>query len=262
MLRAVGLIFAGCLIGAVGGAWWMEPGLFERRVSMVDDPCDDAQAPPNRKRYMIYSGYCRYRGDNRELLRSGRRPETVLMGDSLFEHWRIEYPDLFGKDLVNRGISGQTSQQMLLRFESDVVALRPRIVHILAGTNDMVAPAGGTSLDLLEANVRAMADIADANGIAVVLGTLPPSDDARLPPELGTGRWLVRYNRWVRDFARERGYPVADYHGAVTGPDGAMRKDYFVDPLHPGKAGYRAMQPALDDALARARGRLVPAVPR
>lgn len=187
------------------------------------------------------------------------RARVVLMGDSLTFHWiAAELPAPPGLEIVNRGVPGQNSTQMLLRFETDVVALRPAAVVILAGTNDLrvyegdAAAAGPAILDRLERNVTAMADIADARRIKVVVCAIPPigSDHAALSRDPAT---LRAADAWLGAFAARRGYPFADYYAALADPAGDLPPSLSPDGLHPDAAGHRLMWPRLRAALESLR---------
>lgn len=190
-------------------------------------------------------------------LPSPARPRVVLMGDSITFHWiAAELPAPAGLEMVNRGIAGQNTTQMLLRFEDDVVALHPSAVVILGGTNDLRAYAGDPAaagplmLARIERNVTAMADIADANHIRVVLCALPPigTDHARLARDPAS---LRAVNAWLKAFAAARRYPFADYYAALADASGDLPPTLSADGLHPNAEGHRLMWPRLGEALAR-----------
>ena len=194
-----------------------------------------------------------YRDDNAAL--QGRAIEVVFMGDSLTEMWRIARPDLFEGDRVNRGISGQTSPQMLLRFMADVVALKPRMVHLMCGTNDVAGNTGPTTPQDFRNNILAMLDLARVNGIAVILGSLPPFATLAWNPALGdVSARVAALNDGLRDLATRHHLVFADYFAALTDGEGRMRADFTRDGFHPTGRGYAAMQPVLDEALRRASG--------
>ncbi len=202
-----------------------------------------------------------YREANQKLATSAsaltdKRPRIVLMGDSITFHWPADALPAAQRQLVlNRGIAGQNSTQMLLRFEDDVVALAPAAVVLLAGTNDLrvyvgdPAAAADSVLARLRRNVTAMADIAQARGIALVLCALPPfgSDSARLARDPAT---LRRANAWLREFASARGLRFADYHAVLAEADGTLPPRLSADGLHPNAEGYRLMLARVEAALA------------
>jgi lysophospholipase L1-like esterase len=188
---------------------------------------------------------------------TGAGPRIVMLGDSITWHWKPEWLPHLGKGVwVNRGIAGQNTSQMLLRFEDDVVALSPAAVVILAGTNDLRIYAGSHAdaapaiLARFISNMTAMADIADARRIRVVLGTIPPFDVSRdgnrRDPETRRAA-----NAWLRTFAKARGYAFADYDG-LADPDGRLRTDLSEDGLHPNVDAYVLMQGVLGDAVKAA----------
>jgi lysophospholipase L1-like esterase len=197
---------------------------------------------------------CRYQTAN-EALKIAPPPRAVFMGDSITEAWGNYDPQLFRNGIVDRGISGQTTPQMLVRFYHDVVALRPRVVHIMAGTNDIAGNTGPTSAEQFMNNIRAMVDIALANRIAVVLASITPvGRDARTVAQRPPAR-ILELNRWLRDYAAERGLTYADYYQAMAGPDNGVRDGLTYDGLHPGTTGYAVMRPIAERAVAQAERR-------
>ena len=179
----------------------------------------------------------------------------VAFGDSITAFWDLAPYDTTARSFVNRGIPGQNSSQMLLRFVDDVVNLKPAIVVILCGTNDLRCYVGdpasiaASALARIQRNLRAMCDIARANGIDVVLSTLPPVCSNRDQVNRDAGA-IVAVNAWITQFAADRGYPLADYHTALAGPDGHLSPADGEDGLHPSAAGYAKMWPMLDRALS------------
>jgi len=134
-----------------------------------------------------WASLCHYREENRRVA-SGARPRVVFIGDSITELWKAYDPDFFSGGVLDRGISGQTTPQMVVRFYQDVVRLRPRVVHIMAGTNDVAANTGPTSDDQFKNNITAMVDLAKANGIKVVLASIPPTKTFSWRPDLRPAR--------------------------------------------------------------------------
>jgi lysophospholipase L1-like esterase len=189
-----------------------------------------------------------YRDANAALERAS--VEVVFMGDSITEMWRVAQPELFENGRVNRGISGQTSPQMVLRFMADVVALKPGVVHLMCGTNDVAGNTGPTTSRDFHNNIIAMVDLAKANGMAVILGSLPPFATLAWNPALGDVRARVaELNVWLKGLAAERGLVFADYFAALTDAEGRMRAEFTRDGVHPTRRGYEAMEPVLDEAL-------------
>jgi len=153
---------------------------------------------------------------------------------------------------MDRGISGQTSGQMVLRFQADVVALRPAVVHVLAGTNDAASNTGPQRPIDLENNLRTMAELARLHGIRVVLGTIPPAHYYFWQKGLDPRTRITEVNTWIREFARREDLGLVDYHAVLANADGTFREDLSNDGVHPNANGYRAMERALAPVLSRA----------
>lgn len=200
-----------------------------------------------------WAGLCVYRPANAALLASGRRPDVVFLGDSITENWVKADPSLFGEGVVGRGIGGQTSSQMLVRFQADVVALRPRLVHIMAGTNDVAGNGGPTSPQAWRDNIVAMVQLARANGIEVVLASVPPATRFLWRPEIEPGSRIAELNAWLRDYAAREGLRYADYGPVLGDGQGGLRRDLGIDGVHPNRDGYAAMRPLAADVIASAR---------
>lgn len=216
---------------------------------MRDQPC----TPESATRYDPASDWpwlCRYHAANQAL--PGGRADIVFIGDSITEFWGQAQPALFTGGIVNRGISGQTSPQLLLRFMADVVALKPRVVHLMIGTNDIAGNTGPSSPEDYRNNVRAMVTLAQVHGIRVILGSIAPADRMSWRPGLAPAPRIAELNQWLRMFAAEQGLTYADYHAALAEPGGAMRSAFTQDGVHPGMAGYAAMEPVMRAALAAA----------
>ncbi len=193
---------------------------------------------------------CRFRAANADLM---RQPESerqvVFMGDSITQNWGLAEPAYFSNGIVNRGISGQTTPQMLARFRSDVIALHPKAVHILAGVNDIAGNTGPVTLADIEGNLASMIEIAQANQVRVVLATVLPAASFNWAPDLKPAASILKLNAWIRAYAAERQLVLADYYPALALPDGAMRPELSLDGVHPNKAGYRAMAPITQAAI-------------
>lgn len=205
----------------------------------------------------------RYAAANAELappMRGGHR--VVFFGDSIIDNWSNPESGGFfpGKPFVNRGIGGQTTAQMLLRFRQDVIALRPEVVVILAGTNDIAGNAGPSTHDAIEGNLRSMAELARANDIEVVLGSLLPVCDCarwgdgttRVQTRERPPQQILELNRWIAGFARDNGHGLVDYHAAMTDGAGMLRSELTDDGLHPNAKGYAVMAPLSEKAVAAA----------
>jgi lysophospholipase L1-like esterase len=194
---------------------------------------------------------CHYKADNAAVLK-GAHPKAVFMGDSITEAWGIGDPALFSVSVLDRGISGQTSPQMLARFYQDVVELHPQAVHIMAGTNDVAGNTGPSSPDDFKNNIRAMVDLARANHIQVVLASILPAERFPWRPDIQPVEQIRQLNAWLRHFADQHKLIYADYYSALTTPAGAFRPELSNDGVHPNSDGYAAMRPIADAALRKA----------
>lgn len=198
-----------------------------------------------------WADLCRYRADDAALT---GRPRVVLMGDSITDFWLQGDPALFRGGVADRGISGQTSSQMLVRFWPDVIALHPRIVQILAGTNDIAGNTGPTTEQDYENNIMAMVTLARAHHIRVILGSMPPAVAFWWKPEPYQPAAEIRHlNDWLRRYARSSGVGFIDYYAHLVTPAGAFRSDLSNDGVHPNEAGYKAMSALLLASLRASR---------
>jgi lysophospholipase L1-like esterase len=191
----------------------------------------------------------RYRDDNARLLASGAKVDTVFLGDSITEGWAGTDPEFFAKGNVGRGISAQTTPQLLVRMHADVVALKPRAVHIMAGTNDIAHNTGPMTAQDSKNNFMAMCEIARARGIRVVLGSVPPASKYWWRPEAQPRTQALAMNEWLRGYARQIGAHYADYAGAFLDARGNVKRELAKDEVHPTAAGYAAMRPLAEAAI-------------
>jgi lysophospholipase L1-like esterase len=183
---------------------------------------------------------------------------VVFFGDSITDMWKLaEY--FPGKPYINRGISGQTTPQMLVRFREDVIDLQPKAVVILAGTNDIAGNTGPMSLDEIEANYASLAELAAAHQIRVVFSSvLPVHNYTPQSEELFSQRSpakILALNRWLKDYCASNGCVYLDYFSAMVSEKGWLKKDLAEDGLHPNQAGYRIMAPLAESAIAQALSR-------
>jgi lysophospholipase L1-like esterase len=194
-----------------------------------------------------------YRGENAEVA-AGEKPKVVFIGDSITEMWRYGDPELFSKGVLGRGISGQTSPQTLIRFYPDVVALRPAVVHILCGSNDVAGNTGPTTPQDFKNNIVAMLDIAECNGIKVVLGSITPAAQFSHCPDVKPVARIAELNEWLRQIAGKRGAVFVDYFSVLAAEDRSMRADYANDGVHPNATGYSVMRPLALAAIEQVLG--------
>jgi len=209
-----------------------------------------AQAPSSPD----WPNLTRYRDANMALgdPRPGEQ-RVVFMGNSITEGFAPYFATLFpGKPYIGRGISGQTTPQMLVRFRQDVIALKPAVVVILAGTNDIAGNTGPSTLEMIEDNIASMAELARANGIRVVLSSVLPVFDYPWKPGLEPAPKIVALNQWIRGYAARKRAVYLDYHSAMADERQGMRKEFAEDGVHPNEAGYRVMAPLAEQAIAEA----------
>ena len=178
--------------------------------------------------------------------------KAVFLGDSYTEFWQAADPELFSHGIVGRGISGQTSPQLLLRFMADVVALKPRCVHILAGGNDVAGNTGPSTPDDYENNMLAMITLAQAHRIRVILGGLTQIKAFQWAPSVEPAGRLAELDAWIRATAKARGLVYADYPSVLADPGQPIRPEFSRDGIHPTAKGYAVMRPVVEAALARA----------
>jgi lysophospholipase L1-like esterase len=201
----------------------------------------------------------RYREANAQLTAAAPGDNRVVfMGDSITDGWHLaEY--FPGKPYINRGVAGQTTPQMLIRFRPDVIDLRPKAVVILAGTNDIAGNTGSMTLEDIENNYASMAELARAHGIRVILSSVTPVNNYTPGAELffaqRSPEKILELNRWLKDYSAKNGGIYLDYFGAMVDEKGLLKKDLALDGLHPNSAGYTIMAPLAQTAIERASGK-------
>ena len=202
----------------------------------------------------------RYGEENKKIAAPAKNEQRVVfMGDSITDSWDNPANGGFfpGKPYVNRGISGQTTPQMLIRFRRDVIELKPKVVLILAGTNDLAGNTGPTTLEAIEDNLTSMAELAKANGIRVVFASVLPVSDyeirdgkpivqtVRRPPDQ-----ILALNKWMKEFVKIHQHVYLDYFSAMVDDKGFLKDELSNDGLHPNPAGYAVMAPLAEAAIA------------
>ena len=218
------------------------------------DPCaslkEDQHAMELRLR--DWPDLAKYREDDARLGTPAKgESRVVFLGDSITEFW-AQYDYIHGKPYVNRGISGQTTPQILLRFRQDVIALKPRVVVILAGTNDIAENTGPITLAAIEDNLTSMVDLAKRNGIRVVLSSLVPAFQYPWRPDLAPVEKIRALNDWIKDYAAKERLVFLDYHSAMANDKRGLKAELSEDGVHPNKAGYALMAPLAEKAIAAA----------
>jgi len=192
----------------------------------------------------------RFKEANQKLVEQANDPERVVfMGNSITEGWINTYPDYFAGHFVNRGISGQVTPQMLLRFRSDVVDLKPAAVIILAGTNDIAGNKGPSSLKMILDNLKSMTEIARSNNIKVLLCSVLPAYDYPWRPGKEPNIKIPELNKMIKEYAKEANVTYVDYFSAMVNDKNGMKKALTEDGVHPTAAGYDVMQPIIEKAI-------------
>jgi len=229
----------------------------------ADLPALSAKLESARTQLRDWPSLARYQEANAALPAPSKKEERVVfMGDSITDFWNKPQSGGFfpGKPYVDRGISGQTTPQMLLRFRPDVIALEPKVVVILAGTNDIAGNTGPMTVSQIEDNLASMAELAHAHNIGVVLASVLPVSNyghdrqgnpvdvrVRRPPEK-----ILELNSWINKHASDNRYVYLDYFSAMVDANGLLNKALSEDGLHPNQAGYAVMTPLAEQAIQAA----------
>lgn len=178
---------------------------------------------------------------------------VVFMGNSITEGWKSFRPEFFeNKSFVNRGIGGQTTPQMLVRFRQDVIALKPKIVIILAGVNDIAGNTGPSTLEMIMDNIISMAELAKANDIKVIFSSVLPAFDFSWRPGLEPSTKIIALNKMIKAYADENKIVYLDYFSAMVDERNGLKDEYTYDGVHPNEAGYKTMEPLALEAIAKA----------
>jgi len=225
--------------------------------------------PPNvqqnldklQAKYNDFAGLERYRGENEKLGDPAAGVQRVVFfGDSITDNWGRHYGSFFpGKPYVNRGISGQTTPQMVIRFAQDVVHLKPAAVVILAGTNDIAQNTGPEPMSAIEDNFRAMVAIAKANHIRVILASVLPADHFPWHAGIEPAGPIRELNAWLAEYAKAEHLVFLNYYPALATPEGGIKPELAVDKaVHPNDAGYAVMQPLAEQAVAKSLASAAP----
>jgi lysophospholipase L1-like esterase len=207
-----------------------------------------------------FANFARYREANSKLAPPAKGEQRVVfMGDSITDSWKLDqyFP---GQAYVNRGISGQTTSQMLLRFRSDVIDLKPKVVVILAGTNDISGNTGPITLEGIENNYRSMVELAQLHGINVVFASIMPISDYN---KNAKGEPIIRsvqrkpeqinaLNEWIKKYSTDKKLVYLDYFSAMADEKGFLKADLANDGLHPNEKGYALIKPLADEAIKKA----------
>ena len=242
-------------IGLILRKRWATPVLIVSLAGVTFGPALGPLAPAQNQ---DWASLGRYQQDNARLSRpQPGEHRVVFYGDSITDAWAAHFAAMFpGKPYVGRGISGQTTPQMLVRFRQDVIALDPAVVVILAGTNDIAGNTGPSTQVMIEDNLVSMVEIARANGIRVVLSSVLPATAYRWRPGIEPGPKIVALNAWMKQYCAENDVVYLDYHSAMADQHQGLGQELSGDGVHPNEAGYRLMAPMAERAIAEAlRGR-------
>jgi lysophospholipase L1-like esterase len=205
----------------------------------------NAQDWPNLKRFQE---------ENAKLAApAANETRVVFMGNSITEGWKNSSPEFFnGRPYINRGISGQTTPQMLIRFHQDVVNLKPKVVVLLCGINDIAGNTGPSTLEMIQDNIAAMAEIARANKINVVLSSVLPAFDFPWKPGMEPANKVIALNTWIKAYAAQHKLIYLDYFSAMKDERNGLSEELAKDGIHPTKKGYAIMEPLAEKAISQA----------
>lgn len=216
-----------------------------------------AQIERMRKQLADWPDLARYRAEDEALPAPAPGDQRVVfLGDSITDRWGRKVGAFFpGKPYINRGISGQTTPQMLIRFQQDVVHLHPAVVVFLGGTNDIARNTGPSSPAMVEDNISSMVAIAKRNGIRVVLASITPAAHYRWRPEVNGVADILEINGWLKRFCELNHLTYLDYYSAMADETGAMKPGLSSDEVHPTEQGYAVMAPLAEAAIKSALGK-------
>ncbi|MGY5849782.1 SGNH/GDSL hydrolase family protein [Salegentibacter sp. F14] len=200
-----------------------------------------------------WSNLQKYQEENQKIINSDKKPLAVFMGNSITEGWVNTNSEFFTKNnIIGRGIGGQTTPQMLIRFTPDVIDLEPKVVVILAGTNDIAGNTGASTVKMITDNIKAMAQLAKANGIKVVISSILPVYQYPWKPEIKPVEKITAVNNWLKDYARTNDHIYLDYFPALANKKRGMKAEYAEDGVHPTKKAYSVMEPLVLEAIEKA----------
>ena len=198
-----------------------------------------------------YGNFAIYDQLNKEVIIDKNEGRIVFIGNSITQGWKNFMPEMFdNQTFINRGISGQTSTEMLVRFRTDVINLKPKVVVILAGTNDIAGNTLFRGLEIVAGNISSMAELASQNNIKVILCSVLPA--ANFPWRKGKNPdiKIPLLNRLIKDYAQKKGFYYLDYYNLMNDGNNGLKKDYGSDGVHPNMNGYKLMQKMVLDAIS------------
>jgi lysophospholipase L1-like esterase len=220
----------------------------------AQEPMSDYEKMMNERNKVDWPYLNCYREDNKKLgLPASDEKRVVFMGNSITEGWKCLRPEYFaGKPYICRGISGQTTPQMLIRFRPDVIALKPGVVLILAGINDIAGNTGPSTLGMIEDNITSMAELAKVNGIKVILCSVLPAYDFPWNPGVFPAEKIILLNTWIKEYAAGNGFAYLDYYSSMVDERKGLKAEFSEDGVHPNVAGYKVMEHLAEMEIAKA----------
>jgi lysophospholipase L1-like esterase len=222
---------------------FLSPAIFAQKDT-VKNELNNSNDWPNLRRY---------RSENAQLQSNPAAARVVFMGNSITDGWIKVSPGFFeSKPYEDRGIGGQTTPQMLVRFRQDVIDLHPEVVVILAGINDIAGNTGPSSLEMIEDNLASMAQLAKANGIKVVLCSVLPAYSFPWRPGIDPVPQIIELNKWIKNYAQKNHFIYVDYYNAMVDERKGLPEKYSKDGVHPTEAGYKIMEPLVEAGIAKA----------
>jgi len=268
-MKTIRALFFLCVIATVfhthlaGAQTPTQPAGEKRAADCEELPAVAAKLATAEKTLLDWPNMARYHDANAAVRVPGKdEKRVVFMGDSITDVWvQPQFGGFFpSKPYIDRGISGQTTPQMLIRFRPDVLALHPKVVVILAGTNDLAGNTGPMTVAQIEDNLTSMSELAHANKIRVVLASVLPvsnygHDRSGNPVDMRSKRQpekILELNAWIKKYAADHGDAYLDYFAATVDDQGLLKKDLSEDGLHPNAQGYAVMAPLAEQAIQTA----------
>ncbi len=245
MRSLVTIFFAVSLLTSAAGA---QPGEYRRGVQQF--PCLQS-IPKGHQLNLDFGQLCFYEQANAKLSQPTQY-RVVYFGDSITLGWGAHVQGLIATDTINRGISGQTTAQMLVRFRADVLNLKPRVVHLLMGANDIAGNTGATSVQRIKEAIASMAEQARVNGIRVVLASILPATRFSWRPEISPSQTIREINQWLEGYSKREGFIYVDYYSVLNDGQGGFAPMLANDGVHPNAAGYDRMKPLAAEAIRKA----------
>jgi lysophospholipase L1-like esterase len=246
-------MFAITAAGLLCASLWGQSGAVQTQASPVVSTQQRVDALEKKLADWAQLGY--YRDANASVPQPvAGEQRVVFYGASIVEFWKTRGAFFPGKPYIDRGISGQTTPQMLVRFRQDVIDLHPRAVVILGGSNDIAGNTGPMTPEMTEANWQSMAELAKANGIAVIFASLPPSTDFPWKKGLKPAEKIRALNAWLKEYCARASLTYLDVYSVLTDADGGMKEGISLDGAHPNAKGYALMEPVTQAAIDRALG--------